>query len=147
MDTETKITINFLETYPRGLKLYLQKRYGRYIDKLIKKISNFYNEPVAIHYTFEGMKPVWACDLDFYFVNNKSKYPLGDAGNRKLPVCFVIMAPIQKTPSSDDWKFGDEGVYIVQPFEKNTAKWLYRKKVNNISWERLFKEALKSKEY
>jgi len=142
MDTETKVTINFLDKNPIGLKNYLQHRYAKEINQIMQRLTSYFNERVDIHYTFEDQEPVWSSDLDFYLADNKSKYPIANAGNRKLPVCFVINPPCYKKPNLDEWIIKDEGIYLVEPFKSKKLKWLYKKKVNTISWERLFKKSL-----
>ena len=145
MDIETKVTIRFLESNPSGLKKYLNKRYKNEINQIIKKLEIYFNEKIGIHYTFEDGKTSWNSDLDFYLVENKNKYPIANAGNRKLPVCFVINPPGYKKPNSENWIIEDESFYLVTPFSKEHIKWLYKKRVTDISWSRIFKKVLSTK--
>ncbi len=141
MDSETKMTLLFAEKNPLALKRYLLKRYSNEIDKIKNRLTEYFKEEVDVYFTFESMKNVWAFDLDFYLVNNKAKYPISDAGSRKLPVCFVIVPPGYKKSGSDERLFDAEYIYKVIP--KKGISVLYKKKVKNISWGRLFNEALK----
>lgn len=136
---ETNATIKFLENYPKGLKKYIEKRYSGKINKIIDLLTNLFNEEVGVHYTFEDYKKAWAADIDFYLIKNKSGYPIATAGKKKVAVCFVIMPPGNKTKTSKDWIIKDEGIYIKK---NKSIKWLYKKKVNDISWDRILNKAI-----
>jgi len=142
MDTETKMTIKLGATNPQLLKKYLIKRYQNEINQVISRLTDYYNERVDIRYTFEDSLGALIFDLDFYFVENKAKYPLGDAGGYNLPVCFVI-SPAGYSSKEDKIIFPSvEYVYKVAP--KKGIIILYKQKVNGISWKRLFDKAIKS---
>jgi len=141
MDAETKLTIKFGDIKPELLKKYLLKRYPKEIDQVIERLNQYYGEKVDIRFTFEDSFEALIFDLDFYFIDNKANYPLGDAGGENLPVCFVI-SPGGYNRKEDKIVFpSTEYVYKVAP--KKGIIILYKKKVNGISWKRLFDKALK----
>jgi len=138
---ETKITLNFIDKYPTGLKKYLIKRYKTKIDKLLKRLSNHFGEKVDIYYTFEDMKDAFAMDLDFYLVNNKANYPIAHSGSKRLPVCFVITPPGYKKKGVGRM-MADEVIYKISKSPKGIVI-LYRdQNVKFISWERLLDKAM-----
>jgi len=142
MHMETKITINFLENNPKGLRDYILRRYGNYLKRIFKKLEKHYGERVDVHFTFLDYS--WAVDLDFYLVFNKAKYPLVDAGKRKLAVVFVIMPPGYQKPNSRDRVLNDEGIYMKT--KEDEIIWLYKsRKITNISWKRILKKATEVK--
>jgi len=135
---ETNITIKLADIHPMGLKRYLILRYKPYINKITSILSSKYNEHVDVHYTFLDVD--WALDLDFYLVHNKSKFPIANAGNKKLPVCFVIVPPGYKKPDSNKRIIKDESAYFISP--PHGIDVIYKKNVNDINWERLFKNTI-----
>ena len=142
MDMETKVTINFLENNPKGLRDYILRRYAKYLKRIFKKLEKHYGERVDVHFTF--LDYPWAVDLDFYLVYNKAKYPLVNTGRRVLPVVFVIMPPGYQKPDSRQRVLNDEGIY--QKTKDSAEIWLYKtRKITNISWKRIFKKAAEVK--
>ena len=143
---ETKITLNFVDNYPKGLKLYLIKRYKNEINKLLKKLTLYFKEEVDICYTFgDDTENSWALDLDFYLVKNKAQFPMATVGKKaiELPCCFVICPPGYKKYGSEKRIIEKEIIFKVSKDPRGIVI-LYKKKVNNISWKRLFAEALKA---
>ena len=142
MGIEAKMTINFLENNPKGLKDYIIRRYGKYLKKILKKLEKHYGEQVDVYFTFLDYQ--WALDLDFYLVYNKSNQPLSQAGKMKLPVVFVIMPPGYQTADSTKRVLNDEGIYQVT--KNNEINWLYKsRKITDISWKRILKKAVEVK--
>ena len=138
MNMETKMTINFLENNPKGLKDYIIRRYGKYLKRILKKLEKHFGGRVDVHFTFLDYQ--WAVDLDFYLVDNFGEYPFVQSGKRKLPVVFVIMPCGYQKPNSRDRVLNDEGIYLKT--KENETIWLYKsRKITNISWKRILKKA------
>ena len=138
MNIETKMTMNFLENNPKGLRDYIIRRHSKYLKKIFKKLEKHYGEKVDVHFTFLDYQ--WALDLDFYLVFNKAGYPISQAGNKRLPVVFVVMPPGYQTADSTKRVLNDEGIYQVT--KDNEINWLYKsRKITDISWKRILKKA------
>ena len=132
MNLETKMTINFLENNPKGLRDYIIRRHNKYLKKIFKRLEKHYGERVDVHFTF--------LDYQWTLVFNKGGYPISQAGNRKLPVVFVVMPPGYQTADSTKRVLNDEGIYQVT--KNNEINWLYKsRKITDISWNRILKKA------
>lgn len=144
INNETKLILSLIDSNPNKLKEYIEKTYKKEILILLNKLKTYFNEPVGLHYTFTDKGNDWSLDLDFYLINNKLKYPIATAGRKNLPVCFVIMAPGHKVRGKKERQITDEAVYIIDIINgKKKIRYLYKKKVNDINWKRLFHEAIK----
>ena len=89
---------------PSTLKSDLLVHHKTQINLIINLLEKYFDEKVNIHYTFEDYNPktVWCFDLDFYLTKNETQLPISTAGNKKLPVCFVIMPPLYKQKNNQN---------------------------------------------
>ena len=142
MNTETGVTINFLENNPRELRDYIIRRYGKYLKRILKKLEKHFGGRVDVHFTFLDYQ--WAVDLDFYLIDNLGQFPFVQSGKRMLPVVFVIMPPGYQKADSRKRVLNDEGIYLKT--KENETIWLYQNKnITNISWKRILKKAAEVK--
>ncbi len=147
MKDETELTLSLVDSNPLKLKSYIESTYKKELKIIIDKLEKKFGEKVDVYYTFTDttidIHQAYALDLDYYLVDNKLNYPIAWSNRKRLPVCFVISPPGYKIYGKKGRHIIDEGIYFA-PKEKNAkVKYSYRKKVNDIRWGILFKEAMR----